>query len=350
MDNNSSIAEEPLVEVKMSGRLDTASKQTLVVAVQLVLKKINFEDKLRARADKRMDSATVVHFFQHFCKDVSANKYKTRSPTGDGYNTTESTFQDEESHVDLNKTDSIANQSTTKQELEQEYKSDVILGLERIETKTTKEMDGARGMCFNCGSKQHVFTSCPEPLNKIEIAKRKKIHFKNLREEGTTRELAKHRFSDIAPCQLSSTLREALGISSEQEPPWVFRMKHLGLSFPLPGWKGREFTRPKFEIFDDEQAQVSRKRPRSPASDDLEMVTDSEDGDQPPMPPEPVQPPPPKQSRLCEPNKAKSKILEYFGKREERKARAEERAKESKWTDFSFHSSQPLSFPLSDAQ
>lgn len=84
------------------------------------------------------------------------------------------------------------------------------------------------------------------------------------------------------------------------------------------------------------------------------MVTDSEDGDQPPMPPEPVQPPPPKQlvtavfehkikkswsrSRLCEPNKAKSKILEYFGKREERKARAEERAKESKWTDFSFHS------------
>nr|XP_012147321.1 PREDICTED: zinc finger CCHC domain-containing protein 8 homolog isoform X1 [Megachile rotundata] len=87
-------------------------------------------------------------------------------------------------------------------------------------------------MCFNC-LENHNLRDCPNPRNQTNIDKnRKNFNMKN------SRALRYHleddqKFGHLIPGQLSSNLRKALGLKSNELPKHIYRMRELG--YP-PGW------------------------------------------------------------------------------------------------------------------
>jgi len=94
--------------------------------------------------------------------------------------------------------------------------------------------------CFNCLSTAHKIQDCPVELDKERID----MHRKNFASQSMAAheqaQLFANRYTSddklhrgFTPGTISDNLREALGISQKQIPPFVYLMRELG--YP-PGW------------------------------------------------------------------------------------------------------------------
>lgn len=82
--------------------------------------------------------------------------------------------------------------------------------------------------CFNCDKGTHSLRQCPEPKNMLKIRK--------ARNEFNRRELRYHdndEYNDLIPGQLSDDLKSALGLTDNQLPLHIYKMRNFG--YP-PAW------------------------------------------------------------------------------------------------------------------
>lgn len=94
--------------------------------------------------------------------------------------------------------------------------------------------------CFNCLSTSHKIQDCPIELDKERI----EMHRKNFASQSMAAQEQAQLFANrytsddklhrgFIPGQISDNLRDALGISKKQIPPYIYLMRELG--YP-PGW------------------------------------------------------------------------------------------------------------------
>ncbi|XP_020386446.1 zinc finger CCHC domain-containing protein 8 isoform X1 [Rhincodon typus] len=90
--------------------------------------------------------------------------------------------------------------------------------------------------CFNCGSTEHQLKDCPKPRDLARISEKRK-EFMTMASDsphsGSQQRYHAERFEKFKPGVLSVELKEALGMTDETLPPFIYRMRQLG--YP-PGW------------------------------------------------------------------------------------------------------------------
>ncbi|XP_059844199.1 zinc finger CCHC domain-containing protein 8 isoform X1 [Hypanus sabinus] len=90
--------------------------------------------------------------------------------------------------------------------------------------------------CFNCGSTEHQLKDCPKPRDLARISEKRK-EFNAMASDsphsGSQQRYHAERFEKFKPGIISAELREALGMTDETLPPFIYRMRQLG--YP-PGW------------------------------------------------------------------------------------------------------------------
>ncbi|XP_055511675.1 zinc finger CCHC domain-containing protein 8 [Leucoraja erinacea] len=90
--------------------------------------------------------------------------------------------------------------------------------------------------CFNCGLTEHQLKDCPKPRDLARINEKRK-EFMTMSSDsphsGSQQRYHAERFEKFQPGVISAELKEALGITDETLPPFIYRMRQLG--YP-PGW------------------------------------------------------------------------------------------------------------------
>ncbi|XP_078410255.1 zinc finger CCHC domain-containing protein 8 [Cetorhinus maximus] len=90
--------------------------------------------------------------------------------------------------------------------------------------------------CFNCGSTEHQLKDCPKPRDLARISEKRK-EFMTMASDsphsGSQPRYHAERFEKFKPGVISVELKEALGMTDETLPPFIYRMRRLG--YP-PGW------------------------------------------------------------------------------------------------------------------
>ncbi|KAK3084758.1 hypothetical protein FSP39_018388 [Pinctada imbricata] len=95
-----------------------------------------------------------------------------------------------------------------------------------------------KATCFNCGG-EHMISECPKPkdFRQISINKKKFIEAQGLQKQSSLRYHADDegdpRFAKFKPGVISEDLRQALGITAQELPLYIYRMRVCG--YP-PGW------------------------------------------------------------------------------------------------------------------
>lgn len=118
--------------------------------------------------------------------------------------------------------------------------------------ETPKVKLKSRSCCFNCGNPGHSLQDCPETHDLQRInANRREFHNKfaspvNLRTRYHLDDSAMKRFGRFKPGLITDELREALGITEQDLPPYIYRMRHLG--YP-PGYLPKT-VKPSLLIYD----------------------------------------------------------------------------------------------------
>ncbi|XP_078523698.1 zinc finger CCHC domain-containing protein 8 isoform X2 [Lissotriton helveticus] len=109
--------------------------------------------------------------------------------------------------------------------------------------------------CFNCGSEDHQLRDCPQPRDGASISAKRKAFMDACGEAGNQNhqqryhaEEVEERFSRFKPGVISGELQEALGVSENHLPPFIYRMRQLG--YP-PGWlKEAEMENSGLSLYD----------------------------------------------------------------------------------------------------
>eukprot|EP00850_Spirogloea_muscicola_P012563 SM000082S22805 [mRNA] locus=s82:122:4834:+ [translate_table: standard] len=93
--------------------------------------------------------------------------------------------------------------------------------------------------CFNCGSYSHKLQTCPRPRDNAAIDAAREQLGESQRRSGIPGLARYHNplAPDVTPGSLSPALRDALGISALDPPPWLAQMRRLG--YP-PGYLGEQ--------------------------------------------------------------------------------------------------------------
>lgn len=112
-----------------------------------------------------------------------------------------------------------------------------------------------KACCFNCGSGEHQMKDCPKPRDPAHISMKRKEFMDSSAEAGNQNyqqryhvEEVDERFSRFKPGAISSELQEALGITDQHLPPFIYRMRQLG--YP-PGWlKDAELENSGLSLYD----------------------------------------------------------------------------------------------------
>ncbi|XP_069475722.1 zinc finger CCHC domain-containing protein 8 isoform X3 [Ambystoma mexicanum] len=94
--------------------------------------------------------------------------------------------------------------------------------------------------CFNCGGEDHQLKDCPKPRDGASISAKRKAFMDACGEAGNQNhqqryhaEEVEERFARFKPGMIGDELQEALGVSENHLPPFIYRMRQLG--YP-PGW------------------------------------------------------------------------------------------------------------------
>ncbi|XP_073806479.1 zinc finger CCHC domain-containing protein 8 isoform X1 [Danio rerio] len=88
--------------------------------------------------------------------------------------------------------------------------------------------------CFNCCSEDHQLRDCPKPKDMARInEKRKEFSQNNQSNQRYHAEEVEERFAKYKPGIMSQDLLDALGMTTNTLPPFIYRMRELG--YP-PGW------------------------------------------------------------------------------------------------------------------
>lgn len=108
-----------------------------------------------------------------------------------------------------------------------------IIALEGQEVQVKEKRP--RPCCFNCCSEDHQLRDCPEPKDMARINEKRKefSHNNNQSNQRYHAEEVEERFAKYKPGIMSQDLLDALGITVNTLPPFIYRMRELG--YP-PGW------------------------------------------------------------------------------------------------------------------
>ncbi|XP_071502645.1 zinc finger CCHC domain-containing protein 8-like [Diadema antillarum] len=94
----------------------------------------------------------------------------------------------------------------------------------------------AKAACFNCGNEKHSLRECPLPRDLVRISENKRLFMSTASSPAQTisgrryhadREMSE-KFKQFKPGVIGDTLREALGISAHQLPPYIYMMRRFG--------------------------------------------------------------------------------------------------------------------------
>ncbi|KAL1274192.1 hypothetical protein QQF64_027006 [Cirrhinus molitorella] len=109
-----------------------------------------------------------------------------------------------------------------------------IIALEGQEVQI-KEKKRPKPCCFNCCSEDHQLRDCPEPKDMARINEKRKEFSQNSNQSNQRyhAEEVEERFAKYKPGIMSQELLDALGITTNTLPPFIYRMRELG--YP-PGW------------------------------------------------------------------------------------------------------------------
>ncbi|KAK3609011.1 hypothetical protein CHS0354_019825 [Potamilus streckersoni] len=111
--------------------------------------------------------------------------------------------------------------------------------LEKIKREEAKERPKA--CCWNCG-REHMLADCKEPRDQSKINESRMKHMADQAARSSGKPSSKRyhleadvdpRFEKFKPGFLSKELRQALGLSEEKLPIYIYRMRAMG--YP-PGW------------------------------------------------------------------------------------------------------------------
>ncbi|XP_053135708.1 zinc finger CCHC domain-containing protein 8 isoform X2 [Hemicordylus capensis] len=111
--------------------------------------------------------------------------------------------------------------------------------------------------CFNCGSEDHQMKDCPQPRNAARISEKRKEFMDACGEVGNQNfqqryhaDEVEERFGRFKPGIISEELQDALGVTDQTLPPFIYRMRQLG--YP-PGWlKEAEMEKSGLTLYDGE--------------------------------------------------------------------------------------------------
>ncbi|XP_067293807.1 zinc finger CCHC domain-containing protein 8 isoform X2 [Pseudorasbora parva] len=108
-----------------------------------------------------------------------------------------------------------------------------IIALEGQEVQVKEKRP--RPCCFNCCSEAHQLRDCPEPKDMARINEKRKEFSQNNNQSNQRyhAEEVEERFAKYKPGIMSQDLHDALGITVNTLPPFIYRMRELG--YP-PGW------------------------------------------------------------------------------------------------------------------
>ncbi|XP_056103339.1 zinc finger CCHC domain-containing protein 8-like isoform X1 [Rhinichthys klamathensis goyatoka] len=108
-----------------------------------------------------------------------------------------------------------------------------IIALEGQEVQVKEKRP--RPCCFNCCSEDHQLRDCPKPKDMARINEKRKEFSQNSSPSNQRyhAEEVEERFAKYKPGIMSEDLLDALGITVNTLPPFIYRMRELG--YP-PGW------------------------------------------------------------------------------------------------------------------
>ncbi|RXN06993.1 zinc finger CCHC domain-containing 8-like protein [Labeo rohita] len=153
--------------------------------------------------------------------------------------------------------------------------------------------------CFNCCSEDHHLRDCPEPKDMARINEKRKEFSQNNNQSNQRyhAEEVEERFAKYKPGIMSQELLDALGITTNTLPPFIYRMRELG--YP-PGWlKEAEMENSGLMLYDDHDTSQVRSDgfqfhpPLPPGSASLSVAPPLPLGTPPSTPPIPKGTPPP---------------------------------------------------------
>ncbi|XP_067395672.1 zinc finger CCHC domain-containing protein 8 isoform X1 [Emydura macquarii macquarii] len=113
--------------------------------------------------------------------------------------------------------------------------------------------------CFNCGSEEHQMKDCPKPRNATRISERRREFMEACGEASNQNfqqryhaDEVEERFGKFKPGIISEELQDALGVTDNSLPPFIYRMRQLG--YP-PGWlKEAELEDSGLALYDGKDA------------------------------------------------------------------------------------------------
>ncbi|XP_030073402.1 zinc finger CCHC domain-containing protein 8 isoform X2 [Microcaecilia unicolor] len=131
-------------------------------------------------------------------------------------------------------------------------------GQDILQVKTKRP----KANCFNCGSEEHQLRDCPQPRDLVRISGKRKEFMELCGEAGNQNyqqryhaEEVEERFGRFKPGIISEELQDALGLSENNLPPFIYRMRQLG--YP-PGWlKEAELENSGLALYDGDEKDTS---------------------------------------------------------------------------------------------
>ncbi|GJQ83370.1 hypothetical protein Trydic_g18152 [Trypoxylus dichotomus] len=114
-------------------------------------------------------------------------------------------------------------------------------------------------VCFNC-DQNHSLRDCPQPKNFVKInAARNKLKLQHAKTRYHTDD--EQKYAHLKPGVVSSELKKALGICSNELPPYIYRMRYSG--YP-PGWmEDARITHSNISLYDMDGKELSVKNSRA---------------------------------------------------------------------------------------